>query len=250
MPIKFTGGYYFVSLSTTQGRVKDIKLSIGNYQLGLLKGQEPTSATLVWDKRKKVFYLHIVLSKPVPPPRETKKYVGVDLGINRIATASNGVEFKTKNLKQVRNHYLRVMASLQNKGTRGAKRTLRRLSGKEGRICNRINHIISKQLVAPLNEGDCIVFENLKHIRQRVRLAKEQRRVLHGWSFGQLINFCTYKAVEKGNTVVSIGPRNSYRGCSRCGHVSWSNRKAQALFRWVQCGFQHNSDLNASTRMW
>jgi len=50
--------------------------------------------------------------------------------------------------------------------------------GKERRISREINHIISKQLVESLCEGDCIVFENLKGIRQRAKLAKCQRKRL------------------------------------------------------------------------
>jgi putative transposase len=229
--LRFLGGYYFASLSTVKGRVKNIKLSIGNYQLGLLKGQNPTSATLVWSKRKKVFYLHIVLSNPIPPPREARKYIGVDLGINRIATASNKVKFRVKNLKQVRNHYLKVRSSLQKRGTKGAKRVLKRLSGKERRICREINHIISKQLVESLNDGECLVFENLKDIRKGVRLAKRQRRHLNSWSFGQLIDFCRYKSLQRGIRVVFVDARGSSKECSRCGYISKSNRKSQSLFR-------------------
>jgi putative transposase len=246
--IKFENGFYYVSLATAQGRVKNLKLSIGNYQLGLLKGQNPTSATLVWNKRKKVFYLHIVLSYPVPPPRGDRP-VGVDLGINKIATASNKTEFKIKNLKSVRKHYLQVRTSLQKKGTRGAIRLLRRLSGKEKRICRQINHIISKNLIDSLKDEEYLVFENLKNIRQRVRVAKKQRRNLHSWSFGQLIDFSTYKAKAKGIAVVFLDAKNSSRQCSRCGHISKSNRRSQSLFRCVNCGFQHNADLNASINL-
>jgi len=70
--LKFIGGYYFTSLSTAQGRIKNIRLSIGNYQLGLLKGRDPTS----W----------------------RGKFVDFDLGINCTATASNKVKFRVKNL--------------------------------------------------------------------------------------------------------------------------------------------------------
>jgi len=55
-----------VSLTTTSGRER-FKLAIGNYQIGLLKGQTPKTATLV--KRKDgTYYLNIQLES-MPPER-------------------------------------------------------------------------------------------------------------------------------------------------------------------------------------
>jgi len=45
-----------ISLSTIKGRLK-IKLLLGNYQRGILKGQKPKMATLIYQKSKKVFYI-------------------------------------------------------------------------------------------------------------------------------------------------------------------------------------------------
>lgn len=57
-----------ISLSTVQGRLK-IKLAIGNFQRGLLKGQKPTSATLVYQRSsQKAFYINFVLEKEVQVP--------------------------------------------------------------------------------------------------------------------------------------------------------------------------------------
>jgi IS605 OrfB family transposase len=219
---------------------------LGDFQLQYFrdKSWKIRESEIVYSNHK--YFLHLTVQREEPEQATADMPVGVDLGINRIATSSNKVKFKIKNLKSVRNHYLKVKASIQSKGTRGAKRLLRRLSGKERRLCKNINHIISKQLVDSLNVGEYLVFENLKGIRQRVRLAKKQRRNLHSWSFGQLIDFSTYKALAKGIPVVFEDAKNSSRECSRCGHISKANRKSQALFRCVKCGFQHNADSNSS----
>ena len=134
-----------VSLSTVKGKIK-IPLVLGNYQRRLLKGQKPTSATLVYrkSKRQKGFYINTILSKPVPSPSGTNP-IGIDLGINNIATVSNGLRFSGKQAVHIRKHFVDLRQSLQKKGTRGAKKLLKQLSGKESRIIRWINHNIKSQ---------------------------------------------------------------------------------------------------------
>ena len=60
------------------GRV-DFKLSIGGYQIALLRGQTLTSATL--NKSKKGdYYINFVVEIDTPPTGKTPKVIGVDLG--------------------------------------------------------------------------------------------------------------------------------------------------------------------------
>ena len=46
--------------------------------------------------------------------------------------------------------------------------------------------------------------------------------------------------------VVAIDPRNTSRTCPCCGHVSAENRKTQAVFRCVRCGYDADADVNAA----
>jgi transposase len=54
-----------------------------------------------------------------------------------------------------------------------------------------------------------------------------------------------YKAEALGKKVMVINPYHTSQTCSRCGHVSRSNRKGRR-FTCVQCGFSLDADLNAS----
>jgi len=232
-----------VSLSTVRGRIK-VPLILGNYQRHLLKDQEPTSAVLVYrrSKRQKGFYINIVLSKPVPRPSGTNP-VGIDLGINNLATCSNGLRFSGKNAMYIRRRFGALRAALQSKGTRGAKELLRRLSGREGRIIRNINHVISRRIVDSLREGDVIVMEKLTHIRDRTKVRKEQRYIHHSWPFAQLAKFIEYKALERGIPVVYVDPRNSSHTCPRCGELSIRNRHS---FYCPSCGYRNHADFAAS----
>lgn len=232
-----------VSIATINGRLK-LKLDIGNFQRGLLAGQKPTAATLCYNRRTKEFYIHIVVNREIPFPPKDGNVIGVDRGIYNLATTSNGLKFSGRQAMHVRKHYSKLRQSLQRKGTKGAKRLLKRLSGKEQRWMRDLNHRISKAIVQSCQPGDIIVMEDLKHIRDRIKVAKKQRQIQHSWAFGQLGNFIEYKAIERGIAVVYVDPRHTSQRCLVCGHISRSNRHKH-LFKCASCGYTANADINA-----
>lgn len=233
-----------VSVSTYAGRMKGIKLSIGNYQRGLLKGQKPASATLIYQKSRKDFYINFVLQTPIETPFGSNP-IGIDRGIYNLATTSNGLKFSGKQVKHIRKHYSKLRQSLQKKGTKGSKKALQRLSGKEQRWMTNINHTISRRIVDSCKPNDILVLEDLKYIRDRVRLARKQRLVHHSWAFGQLGSFIEYKALEKGIPVVSINPKHTSQRCPLCKHTAGTNRNGHR-FSCKLCGYTNNADIVAT----
>src|SRR5262245_18675974 len=75
-----------VSIATVHGRQK-IKLQLGNFQRHLLKGQTPKAGVLAYDRKHKTFHVHFVIEVREPAPN-TQGTIGIDLGINRVATTS------------------------------------------------------------------------------------------------------------------------------------------------------------------
>ena len=120
-----------VSLSTVEGR-KRMSLILGNYQIGKLVGKTPTSATLS-KHRDGQLYIHIQVKDEAPQPQHSEDIIGVDLGRTDIAVTSLGQSWSGENINSVRDRFSRVRASVQRKGTKGAKRLLKRLSGREKR---------------------------------------------------------------------------------------------------------------------
>jgi IS605 OrfB family transposase len=136
---------------------------------------------------------------------------------------------------------------LQAKGTRSAKRHLKKLAGKVNRFRRDCDHVLSRRIVDSVQPGTVIVVENLVHIRTRTKQrGRESRRRLHSWSFARLRTFLTYKAEAKGCKVAGIDPRHTSQACSHCGYVHRSNRVSQSRFLCRACGFELNADLNAS----
>ena len=90
--------------------------------------------------------------------------------------------------------------------------------------------------------------EDLKHIRDRIKVAKKQRQIQHSWAFGQLGSFIQYKAAERGIAVVYVDPRHTSQRCQNCGYISKNNRH-QHLFKCKSCGYTANADLNAAVNI-
>ena len=52
-----------------------------------------------------------------------------------------------------------------------------------------------------------------------------------------------YKLTWNGGYLLVVPPQNTSRTCPCCGHISADNRKTQAKFRCVTCGFEENADV-------
>ncbi|MUG94491.1 IS200/IS605 family element transposase accessory protein TnpB [Scytonema sp. UIC 10036] len=240
-----------VSVTLISGR-KKFKLSIGNYQLGLLKGQSPTSATLSKTKRGD-YYINICIDVPTQPPGKTPKVIGVDLGRRDIATTSTGKSWSGEKIQATRDRYSRVRANVQRKRTRSSRRLLRRLSGREQRFQKWLNHNISKEIVDEAKQNNAaIAFEDLTNIRESLNKkprSKTERRRTNNWAFYQLRLFTEYKAIIAGVPVVLVPPAYTSQTCSRCHHVhpvEGKSFRSGKSFHCGHCSFEADSDWNAS----
>jgi IS605 OrfB family transposase len=139
---------------------------------------------------------------------------------------------------------------LQSKGTKSAKRLLKKRRQKERRFARQENHRIAKELVQRAKDtGRGIALEDLQGIRERVTVRKSQRRQHHVWSFFDLRQKIAYKAERAGIPLVLVDPRNTSRTCPQCGHVDRANRKSQSLFSCGSCGYSGHADHIAAVNI-
>ena len=230
-----------VSLTTVKGRFH-VPLKIGGFQRKQLAGKRPTCARLI--KNGKNWDIHIAIEETEPPKRGGPP-LGIDLGITSIATMSSGRQISGKTIQARKTKFSRIRASLQSKGTKGAKRALRRLSSRERRYIQWINHNVSKAIVqeAVAGERGVIRFENLKGIRERTRSwNKHRNRMVAGWSFSELQNFSRYKSEKAGIVVEFVNPAYTSKTCHKCKNKGFRDGKT---FSCTTCGVM-DADLNAS----
>jgi len=233
-----------VRLSTTAGRMT-IPFVLPEHYAKYAGGRTLTADLI---HRKGKWHLHVSVELPDPPiPAENGPATGVDLGLCRPAVTSGNRFFGRRQWRGVEARYFRLRRGLQRKGTRSAKRHLRRLAGKVNRFRRDCDHVLSRRIVDSVEAGTVIVVENLTHIRARVKQrGRESRRRLHSWSFAQLRGFLEYKAQEIGCAVVGIDPRHTSQRCSHCGYTARNNRRSQSDFTCRSCGFRLNADLNGA----
>ncbi|MBE9103871.1 transposase [Nostoc cf. edaphicum LEGE 07299] len=247
-------GTQSVGVTLMCGRV-EFKLSIGGYQIALLRGQTPTSATMNRTKLGQ-YFINFVVDIPTQPTGKTPKVIGVDLGRRDIATTSTGKSWNGKQIQSIRDRYSKARANVQSKRTRSSRRLLRRLSGKERKFQEWLNHNISKQLVQDAKRiNAALAFEDLTNIRESLNQkprSKVERRRTNNWAFYQLRLFAGYKANIAGVRVVFVPPAYTSQTCSRCHHIhpikgkSYRNGKA---FKCGHCGFEHDADINAANNI-
>ncbi|MBU0976783.1 MAG: transposase [Nanoarchaeota archaeon] len=228
-----------VSIWSIVGRINIFYVCHNRKYLPYIKGE----ADLVFKKGK--FYLFQTVEVPEEDVKDIEEFIGVDFGQTDIAALSDGTNYNSEQLKKVRKKYSKVRASIQSKGTKGSKKLLKRLSGKEKRFVSINNHTISKQIVAKAKkENRGIAIEDLSNIRKTAKIkSKRQKTELNRWSFFQLRAFLTYKALLNGIKLIVVPSAYTSQTCNVCNHIGIRTGKR---FRCENCGNISDADHNAA----
>ena len=196
---------------------------------------------------KDKFYLYQTIDIPDGEEENAEDFLGVDMGITDIVSLSDGTNISSDRVKDIRNRYNKVRASVQSKGTRNCHKLLKRLKGRERRFATIVNHRISKRLVAKAKEENRgIAVEDLKNIRWGMNSKKRNktfRRRSNSWNFYQLRSFLEYKCKMAGIKIVAIPPAYTSQTCHECGHIGVRNGKH---FHCAHCGNVADADVNAA----
>ena len=188
--------------------------------------------------------------------------VGIDLGVARFATLSDGRSIAPRNSfkrhQQRLARYQRSMARKQkfSKNWSKAKAKVQKL---HSTIANVRRDFLHKASTAISKHHALVCIEDLKvaHMSRSAKGSKAQpgqnvkaksglnRSILdQGWSaFRRQLE---YKQGWLGGTVVAVPPQYTSQRCSCCGHVDAANRPSQERFVCVSCGHEAHADVNAA----
>lgn len=200
------------------------------------------------------WYFHIPMTKQAEQGFSADKarhVVGIDRGLRFLATAYDE-KGKTsfadgKPVMAKREKFQEVRSELQSRGTKSAKRTLKRISGRENRWMSDVNHQISKTLVREYGTDTLFVLEDLTgvsfndgHLAGR---SPQGRQELRSWPFYQLEQFLTYKAHAASSEVLKVKPDYTSQRCPKCGRIHKGNRD-HAAHEYIcdRCGYRSNDD--------
>lgn len=196
------------------------------------------------------WFLHIPVTMEVDSwDKATNKHiVGIDRGLRQIMTIydeyGNTKFFNGKSIAYKRKKFAYLRRQLQSKGTKSAKRHLKKLGQRENRWMSDVNHRLSKTLVDYYGSDTLFVLEDLTNVRFATeKVAKAKRYEQVSWAFYQLGQFVTYKAHLVGSEVVQVSAKYTSQRCPKCGQIRKESRNHQLhQYHCPYCGFTTNDD--------
>ncbi|MGX4695225.1 RNA-guided endonuclease InsQ/TnpB family protein [Streptomyces sp. JNUCC 63] len=230
-----------VSIWALDGRIKNVRFACSPAVLKQLTEHRKGESDLM--ARDGKLFLVATLDIPEPEVFEPKGFLGVDRGITNLATTSDGDNHTGRRLNRYRRWQARKKAELQARQTHSAKQLLKKRARRESRHATHINHKISKTVVAVAQRTERgIALEELRGIRERVTVPRDQRARQSSWPFHQLGAFIAYKAKRAGVPFVEVDPAYTSQRCPRCGHTERANRPARDRFSCRRCGLAGPAD--------
>lgn len=185
------------------------------------------------------------------PQHRSTSAVGMDWGVVHFAILSDG---EVVNQCQPLKKFLPKLAKLQRRMARKKKFSMnwRKAKGKVTKLHSKIANIrkhfvhevsnnISKNHVVVCIE-DLQVKNMSKSATKKVAQKSGLNRSILDASPFELRRQLKYKTQWQGGLLVVVPPQNTSRKCPECGHTSAENRKSQAKFVCVSCGFSANAD--------
>jgi putative transposase len=205
------------------------------------------------------WFVSIQTRREVEKPIAKGGAVGVDLGIARFATLSDGTFYVPLNsFKRHQDSLRKAQQSLSRKVK--FSKNWEKAKIKVQRIYTRITNVrqdfLHKTSTAISKSHAIVCIEDLqvsnmsksaagtvdapgKNVRAKSGL---NRSILdQGWyEFRRQLE---YKLAWNGGRLVVVPPKNTSRTCPCCGYISEDNRPTQDKFACVECGFKDNADL-------
>lgn len=224
---------YWVKLATLN-KGKPILVPIKSYQYAqqyfnnwqLLKGGRLL-------KKEGHWFLELTFQKETPAKKEKGKVIGIDIGIKKLITTSEGREYG----KEIEKLMDKIQRKQQN--SKAFKRALKERDYYISRIVKTLNW----------NELKTIVMEKIKDIKQNTkkerRLNKQFRSKFQRWTYSQLLKRIKLTAEATGVHLQLVNPAYTSQTCSKCGAVHKLNRKGE-IFLCRNCGYTLDADYNAS----
>ena len=192
------------------------------------------------------WYAMIICEITKNPLYKNEQIIGVDVGIKKFATLSNGKQIANPIFfKKEEKELVKAQRKLSKLGKNNPKRE--KVRKVVARVHERIRfkrHDFAHQLARKLvNKYGLIAIEDLKINRMVMNPIFSKR--IHDAAWGQFLQCLFYKAEEADRKVIAVNPAYTSQDCSRCG-----NRRRKPLEeRWhscKNCGLSIDRDENAA----
>jgi len=182
---------------------------------------------------------------------DTKAPIGIDVGINTLATCSNGDTYDNPRPLQ---RYLRKLAranrrfSRRQKGSQNWYKAKKRLSGVHDRIANIRSDAHHQATLRIVRKASAIGIEtlNISGMIKNRKIAK----ALSDSALGGFLTKLKYKADRRGIPIDAADQFfASSKTCSNCGHKKKDLTLSDRTYHCNACGFEADRDLNAAINL-
>ncbi len=201
--------------------------------------------TIKQNKARQWFAIFACELPEVNVTHPSKEKVGIDVGIERLATLSTGEKIDNprwlvKSEKKLQLLHRRL--SRKKKGSANRRKARFKLSKQYLKVSNQRDDFLHKISHNLVKRFSLIAVENLniKGMVKNHHLAKH----INDASWSKLIHNLEYKAVTSGSKLVKVNPRNTSKTCNSCGEVM-DMPLSKRMFK-CSCGYVCDRDLNAS----
>lgn len=199
------------------------------------------------------------VSTPVHP---SASMVGLDAGVAKLATLSDGTVFEPVNSLQKNQ---KKLARLQRQLSRKVKfsnnwqKQKCKIQRLHSRIANIRRDYLHKVTTTVSKNHAMIVIEDLKVSNmsksaagtvslpgRNVRAKSGLNRSILDQGWYEMRRQLEYKQLWSGGQVLAVPPAYTSQRCACCGHTAKENRLSQSKFRCQVCGYTANADVNGA----
>lgn len=199
------------------------------------------------------------VSTPVHP---SASMVGLDAGVAKLATLSDGTVFEPVNSFQKKQ---KKLARLQRQLSRKVKfsnnwqKQKRKIQRLHSRIANIRRDYLHKVTTTISKKHAMIVIEDLKVSNmsrsaagtvsqpgRNVRAKSGLNRSILDQGWYEMRRQLEYKQLWRGGQVLAVPPAYTSQRCACCGHTAKENRLSQSKFRCPVCEYTANADVNGA----
>ena len=196
------------------------------------------------------------------PNHTSTTIVGLDAGVAKLATLSDGTVFEPVNSFQKNQ---KKLARLQRQLSRKVKfsnnwqKQKRKIQRLHSRIANIRRDYLHKVTTTVSKNHAMIVIEDLKVSNmsksaagtvsqpgRNVRAKSGLNRSILDQGWYEMRRQLEYKQLWRGGQVLAVPPAYTSQRCACCGHTAKENRLSQSKFRCQVCGYTANADVNGA----
>ena len=223
-----------------------IKLSkIGNIKAKLHRQIQGTIKTCTITREINNWYVCFSCEVEHTPLPKTNKTIGVDMGLEKFVSLSNGEHISNpRYLRQSETELKHEQRKLsrKKKGSNSRQKQREIVAKLHKKIYNQRNDFLHKESRKLVNAYDLIVFEDLK-IKNMVKNTRLSKSISDA-CWGRFIELTTYKAESAGREVRFVNPKSTSQKCSSCGQIV--KKSLSARVHRCTCGLTLDRDTNAA----